>query len=252
MAVIRLIIFVAVLGGLMLLLAQNWSPALPLVFLGLRTRPISLAIWMLLSTAAGVFSSLLMVSLVQLSSRSNVRQRQTKSYEPLDPPRVDNRTSRKNEFPEQERKYTYNNSPRPSSQQPREDFEVNDDDWDLDRNTSDDWDFEEREYARNNYDSGYTKIQDDRDDDNFQETEDDYDSVDSSYSYDKSDNKGSNAGKTESVYDADYRVIVPPPSPSKTPETSDNFDSFDSKEKEKDDDWGFLDEDFSEDKSPRK
>ena len=45
MAVIRLILLVAVLGGLTLLLVQNWSPALPLVFLGIRTQALPLAIW---------------------------------------------------------------------------------------------------------------------------------------------------------------------------------------------------------------
>jgi hypothetical protein len=43
MSVIRLILLVAVMGGLTLLLAQNWSPALPLVFFGIKTQPLPLA-----------------------------------------------------------------------------------------------------------------------------------------------------------------------------------------------------------------
>jgi len=242
MAVIRLILLVAVLGGLMLLLAQNWSPAVPLVFLGLRTKPISLAMWMLLSTAAGVFTSLLISSLLKLSSRS-VTQRQRTSYEPSEPPKVNKRNNRENEF--KERKYT----PRPaSSPQPADDFEDTYDDWDLDRN-ADDWDFEEKEYSYTNPRSSYTKIQDDRDYEDFrepEEAENDYDSVDSSYSYDKSDlnDFSEEERKTDSVYDADYRVIVPPPNPSTASNTSDKEDE----NKKDDDDWGFLDEDFDSDK----
>ncbi|MEM7714165.1 MAG: LapA family protein, partial [Cyanobacteria bacterium P01_A01_bin.68] len=155
MAVIRLIFLVTVLGGLMLLLAQNWSPAVPLVFLGLQTRPISLAVWMLLSTAAGVFTSLSISSLLKLSSRS-VTQRQRTSYEQSNSPKFNQRNKRENEF--KERKFT---PPPASSPQPPNDFEDSYDDWDLDRN-ADDWDDEEKEYSYNNPRSSYTKIQDDR------------------------------------------------------------------------------------------
>ncbi len=64
MAVIRLILLVAVLGGLTLLLVQNWSPVLSLVFLGMRTQPLPLAMWILFSTATGAFTSVLISYLV--------------------------------------------------------------------------------------------------------------------------------------------------------------------------------------------
>ncbi|MEM6401288.1 MAG: LapA family protein, partial [Cyanobacteria bacterium P01_D01_bin.116] len=232
-----------VLGGLMLLLAQNWSPAVPLVFLGLRTKPISLAAWMLLSTTAGVFTSSLVSSLLQLSSRS-VTKRQRTSYEPSDSPKANQRNNREKEF--KERKFT---PPRASSPQPLDDFSDSEDtrdDWDLDRN-ADDWDFEEKkEYSYSNPRSSYTKIQDDRDYEDFRESEDNYDSADSSYSYDKSDlnDSGVEERKKREVYDADYRVIVPPPNPSTTSNTS----VKENDNKKDDDDWDFLDEDFDSDK----
>ncbi|WP_414621008.1 LapA family protein [Calothrix sp. CCY 0018] len=256
MAVIRLILLVAVLGGLMLLLAQNWSPAIPLVFLGLRTQPLSLAVWMLLSTAAGALTSLLMSSLVKLSSRGTRQQRQTSSYEPFDSPRVNKRTpqekaSKEKAFKEEQFKERISTPP-PASPQSSDQFEdSDDDDWDLDRNVNDDWDSQEREYVEekeyitSNSRSSYTKIQDDRDYEDFEEPENDYDSADSSYSYEKSDLKDSRAEKTE-VYDADYRVIVPPPTQSTVSGTSDK-----SNDKGNDDDWDFLEEDFSEDKPQR-
>lgn len=254
MAVIRLILLVTVLGGLMLLLAQNWSPAVPLVFLGLQTRPISLAVWMLLSTAAGVFTSLLISSLLKLSSRS-ATQRQRTPYEPP-PPKFNQRNKRENEF--KERKFT---PPPASSPQPPDDFDDSYDDWDLDRKV-DDWDdeekFEEKEYSYDNPRSSYTKIQDDRDYEEFREPEEpenDFDTVDSSYSYDKSELNDSDEKerKVDSVYDADYRVIVPPANPPTTSNTSntsnEKTDNINDK-KDDDDDWGFLDEDFDSDKKP--
>ena len=248
MTVIRLIILVTVLGGLMLLLAQNWSPAIPLVFLGVRTQPLSLAVWMLLSTAAGVLTSLLISSLVQLSSRGVKQQRQS-SYQPPDSPRFNKRTPKEKAPKEkefQERIYSPPASPQPSNYE-----DTYDDDWDLDRNANDDWDseerqyFEEKEYVSRSPRSNYTKIQDDRDYEDFPFAVDDYDSADS-YSDDKSDLKDSTVEKTESVYDADYRVIVPPVNQSTTPATSDNSDN-----KKDDDDWDFLEDDFSEDKPQR-
>jgi hypothetical protein len=258
MAVIRSVLLVAVLGGLVLLLAQNLSPAIPLVFLGLRTQPLSLAVWMLLSTAAGALTSLLISSLVKLSSRGVKQQRQTSSYEPVDSPRVNKRTTQE-KAPKKEQFKERISTPPPASPQPSDRFEDSyDDDWDLDRNVNDDWDSEEREYFEEkenvtaNRSSNYTKIQDDRDYDDrdyedFPFAVNDYDSAADSYSYDKSDSKDLKVEKekTESVYDADYRVIVPPVSQPTTPDTSDNSDN-----KKGDDDWDFL-EDFPEEKPPR-
>jgi hypothetical protein len=260
MTVIRLILLVTVLGGLMLLLAQNWSPAIPLVFLGLRTQPLSLAVWMLLSTAAGALTSLLISSLIQLSSRG-VKQRRASSYESFDSPPINKQTP-KQKAPKQKEFKERISTPPPPSPQPSAREDTYDDDWDLDRKVNDDWDSEEREYFEEseekeyttaNSRSSYTKIQSpDRDYEDFREPENDYDSPADSYSYDKSDLKDYKVGKTESVYDADYRVIIPPSSQPTTPYTSDS-DNKENKENKQDteDDWDFLEEDFSEDKPLR-
>ncbi|MEO1431942.1 MAG: LapA family protein [Cyanobacteria bacterium J06633_8] len=252
MIVIRLILLVAVLGGLMLLLAQNWSPAIPLVFLGLRTKPVSLAMWMLFSIAAGAFTSLLISGLIQLSSRAVSPQAQRTSYEAVeDSPRVNKRTYRENPRETNFENRVYPPPPR-SSAQPSNQFEDDYDDWDLDRNPSDDWDFEEeaeKEYFESSPRPEYTKIQDDRDYDDFQEPENDYARTSNPYSYDERDRdlNDSGSGKTESVYDADYRVIIPPPAASTNSQNSEN-----SQNNQDDDNWDFLDEDFTEDKSPPK
>ncbi|MEB3215169.1 MAG: LapA family protein [Nostocales cyanobacterium 94392] len=221
----------------MLLLAQNWSPAIPLVFLGLRTQPLSLAIWMLFSSAAGAFTSLLITGLVQLlSSRYKMQQRQTRSYSPEDSPRF-NQRSQPNEY------YQRKSTPPPASTpQPPDEFENHeDDDWDLDKNVNDDWEFEERFDSRekqpSDFGSSYTKIQDDTDYEDFQE-------ADSPYANQKNDLKNPYPGKTESIYDADYRVIIPPANPSVTSKTSDDTDNDDNE------DWGLFDENFDDDDKP--
>jgi hypothetical protein len=196
---------------------------------------------MLLGVAAGALTSFLIGSLLQLSSRYVKQQRQTTSYSPSNSPRAPKRTSRENEF--EERKST---PPPANTPQPPDEFENTYDDWDLDRNVNQDWDFEEREYTPKNSRSSYTKIQDDTDYEDFREPENDYQSADSSYSYNKSDLKNSGVGKTESIYDADYRVIIPPPNSSTTSNTSDDSDNND----RDDDDWGFFDEDFDSDDKP--
>ena len=238
MTVIRLVLLVAALGVITLLLAQNWSPAIPLVFLGLRTQPLSLAIWMLLSAAAGACSSLLISSLLQLSSRNVRQQRQTPSYSPNDSPPINKRTPREKES------YQRNSTPPATKPQPPDEFrDTYNDDWDLDENVNDDWEFSEREYQANASRNQYTKIQDDRDYEDIREPENDNQSADSSYSYNKRDLKKYDIGNTESVYDADYRVIIPPPNSSTTPNTSDDSD-----DNNDNDDWGFLNEDFDDDK----
>ena len=68
MPVIRIVLLLLVLGGLSLLLAQNWLPVLQLVFLGMRTPALPLAIWILIGVAAGALTSLLITALFKLSN----------------------------------------------------------------------------------------------------------------------------------------------------------------------------------------
>lgn len=68
MPLIRLILLLVVLGSLTLLLVQNWSPVLPLVFLGMSTQALPLAVWILLSVAAGAFTSLLITGFFKMSN----------------------------------------------------------------------------------------------------------------------------------------------------------------------------------------
>ncbi len=236
MAVFRLILLVAVLGGLTLLLVQNWSPVLSLVFLGMKSKPIPLAIWILFSTAAGGLTTVFVTSLFNLSNyftgqrRNPLRERasstrtsqtQTRREEPTPPPSPSSSGSK-------------TESTRSS--------DTSDDDWETD-NSADDWDFEEKKEAAIPNPQN-TQVRDSNTYERQQEPKSSSKS-DSVYSYSYREPKNSGVGKTESVYDADYRVIIPPYQAPTTNQAETN--------QAENDDWGFLDEDFEdEDKRPRR
>jgi hypothetical protein len=233
MAVIRLILLVAVLGGLTLLLAQNFSPALSLVFLGMRTQPLPLAIWILFSTATGAFTSILIATLFNLSNYFVAGQRQT-------PNRATTTSPRAKVTQREEPTSRSASSPPPASKKQEPSSDVFDD-WETNGSRDDDWNFDE------NSESAPTpnpQAQQPRDSKTY-ERESEVKSGSQSgsvYSYSYREPKNTAAGKTESIYDADYRVIIPPYQPPTTNQADD-------------DDWEFFedDDDFEDDgKGPRR
>ncbi|MBD2613138.1 MAG: LapA family protein [Nostoc sp. ZfuVER08] len=224
MAVIRLILLVAVLGGLTLLLVQNWSPPLSLVFLGLRTQPLPLAMWVLFSTVAGAFTSISITTLFKLSNYFAPGQRQT-------PDRPAATSSRAKANPREEPTYTRPNPPPASKkQEPTNDVF---DDWET-NSSGDDWDFDEKpeETSTRN-----PQTQQSRDSKIYERQSQPKTSSESGsvYSYGYREPKNTAVGKTESIYDADYRVIIPPYQPPTTKQADD------------DDDWGFFEDDSEDD-----
>ncbi|MBD2773478.1 LapA family protein [Iningainema tapete] len=192
MNVIRLFLLLAVLGGLTLLLVQNLSPVISLTFLGVKTSALPLASWILFSTGAGIFTSLLITSLFNLS---NYFTRQTQNTPRKAATTYTSATSG--------RKETKRPEPPPSN--------VADDDWDQD-SSKDDWDVEEKDEPIKDRATIYERQQEPK-------------SVSQSgsvYSYSYQEPKNSGVRKTESVYDADYRVIVPPHQPSTTNKADDD------------------------------
>jgi len=202
MAVIRLIILVTAIMGLIIILVQNLSPSLPLMFLGMRSQALPLALWILLSITAGIFTSLIITRLLKFATDLNLLAQQPIPKSIPTPPRV-----RQNTPPPK-------SSPPPVSQ-------VDDefDDWDTNRN-QDDWDDDsqsEEEISPNQQSSNSRPS--------------------SVYSYSSQEPKNTAVGKTESVYDADYRVIIPPYQESdKNPATDDDdWDFFEDDDFEGDD-----------------
>lgn len=122
MDVVRLIITLILLGGLVLVLIQNLTPAVPLVFLGMRSQPLPLALLVLSSTAAGALTSVLMNNLVKLATLAVIRSPTTPSTRPQ------SKTNSRAEPP-----------PRRNTESPRSPSEPDQvDDWQTNRNL-DDW-----------------------------------------------------------------------------------------------------------------
>jgi hypothetical protein len=224
MAVIRLILLVAVLGGLTLLLVQNWSPVLSLVFLGVQTQPLPLAIWILFSTTTGAFTSILIATLFNLSNYFVA--------EPRESPKRRSTTSPRAKTTQREESASRPSSPPPPASKKEEPTSDEFDDWETNGSRDDDWNFDEKSEAT---------PQPARDSKTYERQSEPKSSSQSGsvYSYSYREPKNTAAGKPESVYDADYRVIIPPYQPPANNQADD-------------DDWEFFDddEDFEDDDKP--
>lgn len=242
MSAIRLILLLVVLGFLTLLLLQNWSPVLPLVFLGTQTQPLPLAIWILIGVAAGGLTSLFISGCFGLSNYfASSKPRKHRPTVETPPPRREQRSRDYTAASHSSAENTSYTATSTTSSPPKTNSPPNDDvnDWESDR--SDDWDFEADE--QNIQDTPKSGTQDTvRDNTNYEVNTEPKNSSRSGsvYSYSYREPKNSAVGRTESVYDADYRVLTPP---------------FRQNTSEDDEDWGFEDDDDwldeDENNSPR-
>lgn len=221
MAVIRLILLVAVLGVLTPLLVQNWSPPLSLVFLGVRTQPLPLAIWILFSTATGAFTSILIATLFKLSNYFVAGQRQT--------PDRRSATSPRPKATQREEPTSRPVSPPPPASKKEQPTSDVFDDWETNGTRDDDWNFDEKSEEAPTPNPQAQQPRDSKTYERQSETKSTSQSG-SVYSYSYREPKNTAAGKTESIYDADYRVIIPPYQPPTTNQADD-------------DDWEFFDDD---------
>lgn len=209
----RIILLLVILGGLTLLLVQNWSPALPLVFLGVATPPLPLAVWILISLAAGASTSLAIASLLQLTNyvgqpkSSNQRQAQT-------PPKTAAYTAS-------------GTTPKTPPPPPQSDRTV--DDWQ--ESADEDWDFEENVDEQKS--PPQENVQDSRSYEVSSEPKSSY-RTGSVYSYSYREPSDSGVGRTESVYDADYRVLTPP------------YREPEKVQEQEEEDWGFDDDELED------
>ncbi|PPS44749.1 LapA family protein [Chroococcidiopsis sp. TS-821] len=222
MPVLRLLLLLVVLGGLSLLLLQNWSPVLPLVFLGGRSLALPLAVWILLSIAAGALSALLIAGLFKMSNYFAQSQVKRRSIGDRTPPRPNQRTV-KQEYTTAA-SATYSSAAASTTSDPI-------DDWSSDNTKDEDWDFEENPTPPGNFRPEST-INDSK---TYEFSPDSSKTNPSSsvYSYSSSEPRNTSVGKTESIYDADYRVITPPYGSRNTTD-------------EDDEDWGFEDDEFDD------
>lgn len=233
MAVTRLILLILVIGILTLLLVQNWSPVLSLVFLGDRSIPLPMAVWVILSTFAGAVTSLVITSLFKLSNYFGEPQRPRRTPSVRTSPRT--RVTPKEEFQAPPSQPTASKTESSTSNA----F----DDWETNEGSSDDWDFDEQQPPTPQPRPQTPPVRDSQTYERPQTPESSSQSG-SVYSYSYRQPKNTAAGKTESVYDADYRVIIPPPSASQVDNSTDDDE----------DDWSFFeddDDDFTDDERSR-
>ncbi|HYW20711.1 MAG TPA: LapA family protein [Nodularia sp. (in: cyanobacteria)] len=235
MAVIRLILLVAVLGIVTLLLVQNWSPVLSLVFLGVRTLPLPLAMWILFSTAAGAFTSLLITALVKVSNYFGEPQGQRPYKSAGTSPRTKATSGEEPQPP------PYRPSPAASKTESATSNEF--DDWETNDRRNDDWNFDEHQAEPPTPSPQTPPVRDSQTYERQQEPQSRSQSG-SVYSYNYRDPKNTAVGKTESVYDADYRVIIPPYEPSTNKQV-------DEPANDDDDDWKFFEDDDVENEDER-
>jgi hypothetical protein len=246
MPVIRLILLVTILGGLTLLLAYNWSPALSLKFFGMATQELPLAMWILLGTAAGAATTIFIGSLFGLSNYFGKKPQQNRGVQPPKTYRRQESTPRPTDSPpsassRNSSSETIRDSPSPigeaaPTETPRErtNQELDDDDWDLNRN-ADNWEFDEEEETPPQQRKPRV-----RNTNNYTNQRESSPESSSTYSYGYQEPKGSSVGKTESIYDADYRVIIPPYPSSSTEAVTEQKDED---KNDNDDDWGIFEED---------
>jgi uncharacterized integral membrane protein len=277
----RAVFLLVIVVGLTIFALQNVEPALSLVFLGVRSPEAPLSIWILLSMAAGVVTSLLISGLLGFSNYlsqprgrtdrhsggRNIAQDNRTPYSPPPPPRkqdIDPDRDRETQ-PASSYRTEYGApagySARTFQQETPNPTGAKDDDRAGTYAAPDD----EDDWVSDSSKSGSVGSDDDWGDDrdlpaapqvndvvganprNYEANQEPKSKswAGSVYSYGYRDPKQSGVGQTESVYDAEYRVLVPPIDPIPQPaggEVPKNPSA------ETEDDWG-LDEDdvFDED-----
>ena len=216
----RILVILVVLGGLILLLANNLSPV-SLVFLGISTPALPLAVWILLSVVAGALTTVLITGLQGLSAYLAGGSRPKRSNRVTPPPQAN---TQRREAPQ----YTAPPPPPPERKTAaNEDL----DDWDDD-SSSDEWEFEAEtdNQANERPPVQPNQIKDSKTYEVSQEPKHSQHSG-SVYSYGYKEPRDSGVGKTESVYDAEFRVLTPP------------YRQIDPPPAASSDDWGFDDDD---------
>ena len=215
---VLLIVLIVVIGGLALFALQNWSPSLQLTFLGLKSRPLPISIWIIGALIAGVVTYLFIYGLFELSNylfkqnlqspraTSRTLQHQALSRESRD------RYSQSEEISNSQSSFNLNKD----SELREEDENI--DDWKQETpRISNSWDSSRKE--QDIEDTQKSVSQDSTEKNHEVEKEPKTESCSGSvYSYGYREPSASGVSQTESVYDADYRVITPqPPQDQSTP-----------------------------------
>ncbi|NJK36437.1 MAG: lysine exporter LysO family protein [Oscillatoriales cyanobacterium RM2_1_1] len=266
-----LVPLVIILGSLAVLVVQNFSPALSLIFLGNQSLSLPLSLWILIAIAGGFLSSLVIAALFQMAapgSAPSSRRNQSPSESvkrPVQP------TEFVEEAPTASSPYHWSDyaaeaepepesdaapspygfisePPVPPQPRPKEPRSTAGDDWETEIKPIRPWDAGDREVPLEpseqpqEYpgDSSYDSSPDGYEVEQRPQTQN---WSGSTYSYGYREPEPTSQSKTsEPVYDANYRVIIPPAS-APTQIQSDPIQLSSIQSKEEDEDWGFDEED---------
>lgn len=231
----RIVLLLIIALGLGVLALSNWSPALALVFLGMQTPALPLAVWVGGAIAAGALTSFFFQFLSYLqrgySAPRVTRPRSAPSpagWTRPDPPEPATQSD-----VEAETDFTPPKTPTDSVASDWE--ESSEGDWNFtpeEESTSQGW--EQQEFRREPPQEPARTEPRDREQRRESKPKSPSQSRSSStYSYGYREPKDSGVGKTEVVYDANYRVITPPYRNLEEPETRDRA------EEAEEEDWGF-------------
>lgn len=230
----RNVLLLGVLSGLVLFAAQNWSSsALAIVFLGMKTPVLPLAVWILIALIAGFLTSCLLQFSHSLLSPSPAPSRKPAASRPSRP-----RPEPAENPGWRETSYAYT---APNQEDVTATSAEDASDWDDNTDEVDEWDDWEEEAPAPRTKS-YQPVEEPRDYEVRQEPKT-VSRSGSVYSYSYREPSGSGVGKTEDVYDAEFTLITPP-SPEYDPQTS-------QPRNQQEDDWGLEDgEDEFDDEEP--
>ena len=182
MPIIRLILLLGIAGILLLFALQNWTPAMQLVFLGIRSPAFPLALWVLGAIAAGILTALTIAGLFRLTGFT--AQRQVRGRRPVSV--AQNSSDR----------YSYQAPRETESAQTRTAWQAKPSSSVLQDEDNSDWE----DGASDWFDDEASDRPKDREPDLRRRA--DYQT--------QQETRSESGAKPESVVDADFRVIVPP------------------------------------------
>ncbi|MCT7962755.1 LapA family protein [Laspinema sp. D1] len=214
----RNVLLLVVLGGLTIFALQNTSPSLSLVFLGMRSIPLPLSVWILAAIALGVVTAWAIAILFGIyrywDTRDPRPRRPQRPQEPVAPPpprgnRTEPPLSRNNatviqdDVPNRFNRTgeTGSRIPVPNSRELEEENWIDEDEDFIDEPNAQSFPESVEGY---NYEVVREPVAESW--------------VGSSYSYSYDQNRESGGDKGNSSYDADYKIVTPPPPAENPPE----------------------------------
>ncbi|KAI9130812.1 hypothetical protein [Acaryochloris sp. CCMEE 5410] len=198
MVLARIVTMIGILLGVVAVLIQNQSPTLALVFLGMRSQPLPLGLWIAAAVVIGALLSLGLFAILSATSAPSRKARRRSSAQ----------------------RSPFKRPAKPKTE--RESYSSGYSDWDEPVATE--WNTQPADSFFDDEPDYYDDPVDYPEEDDYDDPTPPWEKRDSAYSYSYRDPEfAQQSSQRESVFDAEYRVIKPP----QRPEADDNWDEFD-------------------------